>query len=426
MEEPPLIGILPIGLFLIALFVAPQLWVSAVKGWPVDYMIYPFWLLVLMLLGRIGEVFKFRAQDWFFVGMLVWMALGSVIKPPAARIDVILIDYAKWFFLYRMTAASIESPERLRLVGWVILLVAGLIGVQAIQHLASGDGLGWAGQTHAWINESAKEIGIQNRTRWVGIFDGPGVFCVMFTVALPFATQFLAAAYAAPTRMIALGVLLPLLGMAIFSTGSRGGYLTAIAILGFWVLSRFKVSFGKLVVTAIVAAAGMMLGPAYLTSAKDSNKSAQNRVEMWAEGIEMVQQNPALGIGKGRFVSYTGKLIAHNSGIEVMGETGFVGLLLWFGITYVGMKNLIRRYAEAQDPRERELLIALGLSLIGYHVSALFVTLEYETLYFILGLTAGVRNWVQTPVSYTRRDLKIMLMIAAGFFVFIKLFVRAY
>ena len=132
-----MIGILPIGLFLIALFVAPQLWVSAVKGWPVDYMIYPFWLLVLMLRGRIGEVFKFRAQDWFFVGMLVWMALGSVIKPPAARIDVILIDYAKWFFLYRMTAASIESPERLRLVGWVILLVAGLIGVQAIQHLAS-------------------------------------------------------------------------------------------------------------------------------------------------------------------------------------------------------------------------------------------------------------------------------------------------
>lgn len=426
MEEPHLIGVLPIGLFLVALFVAPQLWVTAVKNWPVDYLIYPFWLLVLMLRGRATEVFRFRAQDWFFIGMLVWIALGSAIKTPSARFDVILIDYLKWFFLYRMTAASVESPQRLRLVGWVILCTASVIGIQAIQHLGSSDGLGWAGQSHAWIDDSAKDIGIQNRTRWVGIFDGPGVFCVMFTVALPFATQFLAAAYAMPTRLIAVGVLLPLLGMAIFSTGSRGGYLTAIAIVGFWVLSRFKISFSKIVMTATVAAAGMMLGPAYLTSTKDSNKSAQNRVEMWAEGIEMVQLNPALGIGKGKFVSYTGKLIAHNSGIEVMGETGFVGLLLWFGITYVGMKNLIRRYAESEDPRERELLIALGLCVIGYHVSALFVTLEYETLYFILGLTAGVRNWAQTGVTYTGRDLKTMLLIAAGFFLFIKLFVMAY
>lgn len=425
-EEPQLIAALPVALFLVALFVAPQLWLPATKDWPVDFLIYPLWLLVLMLRGRAAEVFKFKAQDWFFVAMLGWIALGSLVKGPAARFDAILIDYTKWFFLYRMTAASIESPERLRLVGWLILLCSGLIAVEAIQHLGSSDGLGWAGQSHGWIAPSAVEIGIQNRTRWVGIFDGPGVFCVMFTVALPFATQYLASAYSIPTRLVALSVFVPLLGMAIFSTGSRGGYLTALAILGFWVLARFRISLGKVVITAVVATAGMMLGPAYLTSTKDSNKSAQYRVEMWAEGIEMVQQNPVLGIGKGKFVSYTGKLIAHNSAIEAMGETGFVGLLLWFGITYLGMKNLIRRYAESDDPRERELLIALGLCVIGYHFSALFVTLEYETLYFILGLTAGIRNWAQTPVSYTKRDFKIMLLIAASFFSFIKLFVMAY
>jgi O-Antigen ligase len=422
-----LTAILPVGLFLVALFVAPQLWVAAVKDWPVDYLVYPFWFFVLMLRGRAREVFKFKAQDWFFVAMLAWIALGSVVKAPAAaRIDAILIDYVKWFFLYRMTAVSIESPQRLRQVGWLILVCAGLISVEAIQHLGSSDGLGWAGQTHAWIDDSAKEIGIQNRTRWVGIFDGPGVFCVMFTVALPFATQFLASAYAMSTRLIALGVLVPLLGLAIFSTGSRGGYLTALAILGFWVLARFQISFGKLVLTGVIAAAGLMLGPAYLTSTKDSNKSAQGRVDMWAEGIEMTQQNPVLGIGKGKFVAYTGKLIAHNSGVEVMGETGFAGLLLWFGITYVGMKNLIRRHAEASDPQEKELLLALGLCVIGYFVSSLFVTLEYETLYFVLGLTASVRNWAEVPTTYTKRDFKIMTLIALGFFVFMKLFVMAY
>ncbi len=426
LEGSFLTALLPIGLFLVALFVAPQLWLPATKDWPVDYMVYPLWFFVLMLRGRASEVFKFRAQDWFFIGMLAWVILGALVKVPADRINVILIDYVKWFFLYRMTAASIDSPDRLRLAGWLVLLCAGLISVEAIQHLGSSDGLGWAGQSHAWIDQSAKEIGIQNRTRWVGIFDGPGVFCVMFTVALPFATQFLASAYAVPMRVFALVVFVPLLGMAIFSTGSRGGYLTAITVLGFWVLSRFKISFGKLVVTGVVAAAGMMLGPAYLTSTKDSNKSAQHRVEMWAEGIEMVQQNPGLGIGKGKFVSYTGKLIAHNSGIEIMGETGFVGLLLWFGITYCGVKNLIHRHAESPDPKEKELLLALGLCVIGYFVSSLFVTLEYETLYFVLGLTASVRNWAATPVTYTKRDFRIMALIGGGFFAFMKLFVMAY
>jgi O-antigen ligase len=227
-------------------------------------------------------------------------------------------------------------------------------------------------------------------------------------------------------RALALGFLVPLLGMGIFSTGSRGGMLTAVAVLGFWVLSRFKISFGKIVMAAIVAAAGMLLGPAYLTSGTDTNKSAQHRVEMWAEGIEMVQQNPVAGIGKGKFLSYTGKLIAHNSGIEVMGETGLVGLLLWFGITYAGMKNLIRRHAETTDPRERELMIALGLCVIGYFVSSFFVTLEYETLYFILGLTASIRNWAETPLSFTRRDFKIMAMIGGGYFVLVKSFVMVY
>lgn len=420
-----MLALLPIVLYLIALFVAPQLWVSAMKDWPVDYFIYPFWLLVLALRGRAGEVFRFKAQDWFFLGMVVWIALGSIVKGPSARFGDIMMDYTKWFFLYRLTAASIESPQRLRQVGWLVLAGASLISVQAVQHLLSGDGLGWAGQTFSWVDESAKEVGIQNRTRWVGIFDGPGVFCVMFTFALPFATQFLASAHNFRMRTLALFCLVPLLGAGIFSTGSRGGLLTALAILGFWTLARFKISFGKIVSAAIVAAAGMLLGPAYLTSGTDSNKSAQNRVEMWAEGIEMVQQNPVAGIGKGKFLSYTGKLIAHNSGIEVMGETGLVGLLLWFGITFAGMKNVIRRHTETTDPQEKELMIALGLCVIGYFVSSFFVTLEYETLYFALGLTASIRNWA-APLVYTKRDFKIMATIAAGYFVFIKAFVMVY
>jgi hypothetical protein len=49
----------------------------------------------------------------------------------------------------------------------------------------SSDGTGWAGQPFGWIDESAAQIGLDARIKWVGIFDGPGVFCTVFTVALP-------------------------------------------------------------------------------------------------------------------------------------------------------------------------------------------------------------------------------------------------
>lgn len=154
----------------------------------------------------------------------------------------------------------------------------------------------------------------------------------MFTVALPFALQYLAGAYPLWKRLLALFLLSPLFLYAIYSTGSRGGFLTTLAIGGGWVVSRYKISFNKLLLMGIGGAVFMVPGPANPTSTTDSSRSAQNRVNMWIEGLEMVQFNPIFGIGKGNFGPYTGRLIAHNSGhIEIMGEMGMVGLFLWVG-----------------------------------------------------------------------------------------------
>jgi O-antigen ligase len=421
-----MLRLFPIVLYLVALFIAPQLWVPAFALLPVDYFIYPLWLIVLMLRGRFVEVFRFRAQDLFFVGMLVWIAASTVINTPVAKSGQILSDYFKWFLLYRMVAASVESIKTLRHATWAILLIASVVAIEAIQHLTNAAGTGWAGQSFSWVDESAASVGVEHRTKWVGIFDGPGVFCVMFTVALPFALALLAKSSSIPFRILGLFVFVPLLGGGIFSTGSRGGFLTAIAMAGFWILSRFRLRISTFISAGVIAAAGILLAPAYLTSVTDSHKSAQHRVDMWVEGIEAVQQNPIFGIGKGRFAIYTGRLIAHNSSIEIMAETGLIGLFFWLGITYFGLKNLARRLAESEDVQERELILSLGLCIIGYLISSLFVTLEYETLYFLLGLTAAVGSWTTQPASPTLRDVRIIGCIAVALIVLIKFFVMLY
>jgi O-antigen ligase len=159
---------------------------------------------------------------------------------------------------------------------------------------------------------------------------------------------------------------------------------------------------------------------------QDQSKSAKYRVEMWGEGVEMVQQKPLFGIGKGRFLSYTGKLIAHNSPIEIMGETGLPGLFFWIGLIYVGMKNVVLYARETEDGGSRSYAIALGLSVVGYIISAMFVTLEYETLYFLLGLCASVGFRLKEPAPFTRREFWILSCVTLGWVAGVKAFVMVY
>ena len=169
-----------------------------------------------------------------------------------------------------------------------------------------------------------------------------------------------------------------------------------------------------------------MVAPSHLTAVKDESHSAQHRVEMWAEGVEMVQTNPVFGIGKGNYRNYTSMLIAHNSAIEIMGETGIPGLYLWFSLIYLAVKGLFLYRVGPYNEVDKAYATALALIMVGYIVSSMFVTLEYETLYMLLGLCAVVGNTLNEPVRFTRRDFKISSCVTLLWIVLVKAFTMAY
>jgi len=416
---------IPIALYLILLFIAPQLWVAPFQGVRVDLFLYPAWLAYVVLRGRLPQFLRFRAQDWFFLGFVFWNAVTVVVHGMPQRGLDIVQNLAKWFVLYRLTVASTADGAGVRRTAKLLLLLGLVLAIEGIQHYWSADGLGWAGQGFAWVDEAAATLGLDKRTRWINIFDGPGVFCVVYTVALPFVLQYLASPYGWISRVAALaptGVLL----LAIFYTGSRGGWITTLVIIGAWVAVRRGISPPRLVALGVLAMMVVMAGPSYLTSTRDSSNSAQHRVEMWAEGVEMVQQNPLLGIGRGNFAAYTGLLIAHNSAVEIMGEAGIVGLFLWIGIIYCGFKNLRYAIRDAEDDRDRAYARSLSLCIAGYLVSAMFVTLEYETFYFLLALAAASGDDLEEPPRFETHDAPAIMAIVLTFVFMLKVFVMVY
>jgi hypothetical protein len=408
-----------IFIYLFLLFVAPQLWIEPFVGMRVDLILYPAWIGWAAMTGRAGELFRLGPQDKFFAAWVVWIVLSITVNGFQPASSSIIENYVKWFVLYRLTVVSLPTLTHVRQVLLGVTFFGLILAIEGIQHMYSSSGTGWAGQGFAWMDDEAAKAGVAGRTRWINIFDGPGVFCVVYTIALPFAVRYFGKPFATGKRIFGVLLLAPLL-LATVYTGSRGGFLATVGIFGLYLMSKFRISLARMVLVGGVLLAILALAPSYLTSTSDSHGSAQHRIDMWAEGVEMVTQNPVFGIGKGNFLRYTGKLIAHNSAVEIMGETGIPGLFLWLGLIYMGFKNLYAAYRETEDLEQRSFVMALGLSIAGYLLSSIFVTLEYETFYFLLALAAAVGHSLSARPICTRRDLWTIGAIMAVFFVAIK------
>jgi O-antigen ligase len=415
--------------FLTCLFLAPQVWLEPFVGVPTDYLIYPAWL-ALTLVNRRFMPKGVQHVDVVFGLFLFWLMMTTFVNgfhPPRGYGNPssvgYIINYAKFFVLFQLVVGYVRDRGRVERFGKLLLVFAGILAVESVQHKLTG--VGWAGQGLGWVDPDVLAAGGSGRTRWVHIFDGPGVFCVVFTTALPFLLQYLDKWQPAQRKLVGAVGTLGLL-VAIYLTGSRGGFLATLFMLALYVAIRYKVSPGRLVAGAGLSALLFIAAPSQLTTMRDQSRSADYRIEMWAEGIEMATQNPVFGIGRGNFIRYTSKLIAHNSAIEIMGEMGFVGFTLWVAMIYLCAKGAWRAYATARDPATKSVAAAALIALGGYVVSSMFVTLEYETFYLLLALCAAAGMAAGEPIRLSRRDARNVLAIVACWFVLLKVFVMSY
>jgi len=411
-----------ISLYFITLFIAPQLWLEPFIGLRTDYIFFPIWFIYAFFKPT---KFELKSQDVFLVLLFLWIIIGVFVNGENHKTSLNLVNYTRFILIYFLVRKTVVRYEDVKLIIKLMLFFIGLLVIEGIQHKLSPDGLGWAGQTLGWVDRSVLEAGGSGRTRWVNIFDGPGVFCVVYTLALPFLMRYLDAAYHTKTKVYAVVVMLPLL-LAIYYTGSRGGLLAALAMISLYIAIRNRISVSKIVGVGGVIMLILLAAPSHLTQVKDENNSAQQRVDLWMEGIEMLQQNPVFGIGRGAFDVYTGKIVAHNSAIEIMGELGFVGLFLWGGFVYLALKSVFVINKTIDDPYVLSLNRAIGIAVFGMIVSSMFVTLEYETFYFLMALPVVLAVSFNIKVGFTRTDAKYLLILCLSWVFLLKVFVSLY
>ena len=397
--------------YLFFLMVAPQLWWSPMLHWRTDFIIFPLWTLAAFV--RNSKQYFFGSQEKLALLFFFWLMISALVNGLSNHSTVALELYLPRFLVYFLTVLSLRHFGDVKKVIHFFVLVSLILAIEGIQHKFSVSGLGWAGQARGWIDPAVIAAGGTGRTVWVGIFDGPGVFSVIYTIALPFILFYAIGPFSTSIRLfnaIALVVML----FAIYVNGSRGGLLAAMAIFGIGLIYRVKLNIRVVIIFSVLMLTVLLLAPAHLTTVNDSSNSSAHRIDMWVQAIEMLAQNPIFGIGLGEFKYYTGHLIAHNSHLNLVGETGLPGYFLWLGLSYLALRNMVWLISDP-DTTDQDKAFAWGLaaSITGYHVASFFVTLEYVTFYMLIAL-ASYSNYYpdKKPPPLTKRDYQIIA--AAG------------
>lgn len=419
-------------LYLTTIFFAPQLWVEPFVGLPVDAIIYPIWFMVIFATNRDG--LKLVSIDKLILGFIAVVFISSLLNGfqtasggRPGSIDFV-IRYIKYFVLFKLLIATVTDEKKLHSLIKMIVFWGAVLVVEGIMHKHSADHIGWAGQKLGWVDPSVIAAGGSGRTKWIGIFDGPGVFGVVYIIILPFIMRYLFKPFSGGVRFLAL-CLLAAVFLAIYYNGSRGSFLAVIGILGLQAVFIYKISISKILTFGGLLIALYVAAPSHLTQVKDEKGSAQDRVDMWAQGIEMLEMDPIFGIGRGNYIRYTGKLIAHNSAIEIMGETGSLGFFFWVAMLYLCFKNMYVFGVERKkigDDRGLALARAAALSLAGYLICSMFVTLEYVTMYILMAIGIILGNLSGKKVELDGRDKKFVVGIIVTWIMVLKVFFTVY
>lgn len=244
------------------------------------------------------------------------------------------------------------------------------------------------------------------RAAWIGSYANPNFVAYHMVVSTPLA---LALRETSPRHSLQRWMWLGIVGImaiAVFATGSRGGFLGLFAVVALWFargLVKGRIAIG--VFAALLAA--VFLTPTSPLSREDTHEnlsgqvdaSAQGRIDAFRVAVNMVEANPILGVGAGAFVVGYDKYApgdagparaAHNSFALVAAELGLPALLIFLGAIVAAFLAL-GRTARAAPPRAATIARGVQTALFGFCVCSMVGGYAFSwPLYFCAGIAAAI------------------------------------
>jgi probable O-glycosylation ligase (exosortase A-associated) len=284
----------------------------------------------------------------------------------------------------------IDNQKKLKTFFWVFLIVNFFLAFSAVKNFLS-------------LGQSA----VSARVGGTGGFLGDANdFALALSIALPFSFYFFLAERKKVLKFIYLSFVF-ILSLGIISTSSRGGFITLVFLMFYFVLKSKRKLLGFFSILLIFFLIFLFAPQDYwqrqmtITSYQE-DESSMGRIEAWEAGLRMFIDRPFTGVGLGAYsVAYGTRYSmrsgpwrsAHNAYIQTGAELGSFGILFYLGLMFYIYRQANR--LTKSIPEENYLKsISHGLkgSLLAYAVGSFFLSVaHYPHLYFLLGMAIVVK-----------------------------------
>lgn len=296
----------------------------------------------------------------------------------------IFINLTKTIFVVVLAAVSVDNFSNFKLF-WCVGVLTSVIMI-------------WWGNMQYF---TGADLGRLNGPHGVAvsIYYDENIFGALLVTTLPFLFYSI---YLVRYKIFKLAILLavPFGWHAIFLTGSRGA-LIALSVSIVLVSIRMKKKLVKILVVPLFAFAVVWQGGDLLwqraatITQYENERSASGRLEAWAAATNMAAHHPITGVGLGSFgqafphFSDKKPRIAHNMFFQLLGECGWGSALLFVSLMFFIIKKLWVPVKEKGESSENMFMWVANesclVSLVGFLVCALFLSLEqYEFFYYLL------------------------------------------
>ncbi len=269
--------------------------------------------------------------------------------------------------------------------------------------------------------------------RAAGLRADPNETAMLLVVGIPLALHFGLKASRRYAKA-AYFALIPLIMWGMALTGSRGGLLALILVLAMIIMNKPSVKKAGIAVATLIiivaTAPGVLLDRTDRLVEDHKDGSVNSRSDLLFYGIKVAAQHPVLGVGPGNIgqaiVAYRYRghadaevpsylfgeefTVAHNLFLEMFGEIGLLGGLMFLGILYYSLSNYWRAHRRARKAGNHfSLAYALLVGMAGFLFAGLFLSQGKESvLWFLLGVGLAY------PTSSRRRERRKRKQIATA------------
>jgi putative inorganic carbon (HCO3(-)) transporter len=358
-------------------------------------ILFLLWALSTVLQGKIRYLSSILN---FFILLFYLVTIGSLAytEELLSTIKAIIRDTGYLITGYYLIPLCIQSEQRLKQV-----LLAGL-GIQTLL-VIYGFGTQLVMGFHVY-GDVAYPFFIEHC-----------IYAAFITISFCFLLAYMLDYYEESPNMLIVGATL-LFALAIVLTFVRAAWLSVFVVLIFYLFQfRKRKASVHLLLLLIV---GMMIGGALLATTRlgtivlkriDTITNVDyvanyDRLDRWTAAWHIWQDHPYLGVGWGAYpdvyfdyqtydyaYSKRERMGAHNLYLELMAETGIVGLCVYLLMIYIFFRQTFLILQKSPPRLQRVFVIGMQGSMISYLFHAIFNNLGPSdkiaiTFWFIMGM----------------------------------------